>query len=33
MKNPGKSKVVMAEELEELKVVNQQWLQDNPYKK
>lgn len=33
MKNPGQSKVVMAAELEELKVVNQQWLQENPYKK
>ncbi|MGM8899050.1 MULTISPECIES: APC family permease [unclassified Psychrobacter] len=33
IKNPGKSKVVMAAELEELKIVNQQWLQENPYKK
>ena len=32
MKNPGMSKKVMGEELEELKVVNQQWVKDNPYK-
>ena len=33
MKNPGKSKVVMDEELRELKVMNQQWLRENPPKK
>lgn len=33
MKNPGMSKKVMDEELEGLKVINQQWVKDNPYKK
>ncbi|WP_367109120.1 APC family permease [uncultured Psychrobacter sp.] len=33
IKNPGKSKVVMNKELEELKVVNQHWLTQNPTKR
>ena len=33
MKNPGKSKEVMDHELRELKIMNQQWLKENPYKK
>jgi len=33
IKNPGKSKVVMDKELEELKVVNQHWLTQNPPKR
>ncbi len=32
MKNPGKSEAIMSEELRELKLVNQQWLKDNPPK-
>lgn len=33
MKNPGKSKEIMDHELRELKVANQKWLKENPYKK
>lgn len=33
MKNPGKSKEIMDHELRELKIANQQWLKENPYKK
>jgi amino acid transporter len=33
MKNPGKSKEIMDHELHELKISNQQWLKENPYKK
>ena len=32
MKNPGKSKEIMDHELHELKIINQQWLKENPYK-
>ncbi|MBF2719597.1 amino acid permease [Psychrobacter sp. NG254] len=33
IKYPGKSEAIMAEELRELKIVNQLWLKENPYKK
>ncbi|MGO2301788.1 APC family permease [Psychrobacter sp. AOP7-D1-15] len=32
VKYPGKSEAIMAEELRELKIVNQLWLKDNPQK-
>ncbi len=32
-KYPGQSEAIMSEELRQLKIVNQQWLKENPYKK
>lgn len=32
-KEPGKSKAFMDEELHEIKIMNQEWLKENPYKK
>lgn len=32
-KYPGQSEAIMSEELHELKLMNQQWLKENPYKK
>jgi hypothetical protein len=33
VKYPGISEAIMAEELRELKIVNQLWLKDNPPKR